>query len=323
MKIIKHITFLIIAVLLLLTINAYADNQMINKSIDTGNGEMLNYWLYIPENATDNMPLIVYLHGGSCRGDDINLLMQKEGLCKWLNENKITNIPAYIVFPQLSSKYKSGWVQNANGVKQLIEDIVKRYKINTDKISLTGHSMGGTGTLNIAAKYPRLFSCIAPMSGSMDNVTDEAISALSSMPVWAFTGDSDTVVKPEKSQLIIDAIKDYGGIIKTTVFEDCNHETVPQKAFLDEQLNILGWLYKNKKTNTISYYADGELTVISQKGGENILVLLTHSGIKLKKCELTYGLNKIETDVLHTGDKAFLWNGIQNAAPMCEAYIIK
>ena len=99
------------------------------------------------------MPLIVYLHGGSGRGDDINKLTQN-GFCMWVSEGKFDDVPAYIVFPQLASKYKAGWSANQTGVQKLIENLVKIYKIDTDRISLVGHSMGGTGTLAVASALP-------------------------------------------------------------------------------------------------------------------------------------------------------------------------
>ena len=98
-------------------------------------------------------PLIVYLHGGSGRGDDINKLTQN-GFCMWVSEGKFDDVPAYTVFPQLADKYKAGWSANQTGVQKLIENLVKTYKIDTDRISLVGHSMGGTGTLAVASALP-------------------------------------------------------------------------------------------------------------------------------------------------------------------------
>lgn len=89
--------------------------------------ENIDYWLFEPKNATADMPLIVYLHGGSGRGDDINKLTQN-GFCMWVSEGKFDDVPAYIVFPQLASKYKAGWSANQTGVQKLIENLVKIYR---------------------------------------------------------------------------------------------------------------------------------------------------------------------------------------------------
>lgn len=88
------------------------------------------------------MPLIVYLHGGSAKGDDIRKLIQN-GFCKGVYDGDFDDTNAYILFPQLDSKYR-GWENAARAVKQLIDFTVRTYEIDSENISLTGHSMGGT-----------------------------------------------------------------------------------------------------------------------------------------------------------------------------------
>ena len=118
----------------------------------------MNYLLYTPEKATDNMPLIVYLHGGSGKGDDLDLITSVEGFPKFVQDKRISDIPAYIIFPQVPST-KRGWAEIKVSVKELIEHIYATYNIDETRISLTGHSMGGTGTWNMALFYPDMFSC--------------------------------------------------------------------------------------------------------------------------------------------------------------------
>jgi len=67
----------------------------------------LNYLLFTPENPVSDMPLIVYLHGGSGKGDDINKL-KENGFCKGVSEGHFDDVPAYMMFPQVSSFYKGG-----------------------------------------------------------------------------------------------------------------------------------------------------------------------------------------------------------------------
>ena len=53
-------------------------------SMETDDLGDLGYWLYAPENPTENMPLIVYLHGASGRGKDLNLVVADEDFPKYL-----------------------------------------------------------------------------------------------------------------------------------------------------------------------------------------------------------------------------------------------
>ena len=82
-----------------------------------------------------------------------------------------------------------------------------------DKIALTGHSMGGTGTYQLQVKLPNTFACIAPMSGIIQNAENN-VSALSKTEIWEFVGTNDTIVKSESTQAIIDAPKNKGQMLK-------------------------------------------------------------------------------------------------------------
>ena len=49
---------------------------------------------------------------------------------------------------------------------KLISRVEANCAIDSDRVSLTGHSMGGTGAWAIALAYPRTFSAVAPLSAA-------------------------------------------------------------------------------------------------------------------------------------------------------------
>ena len=186
------------------------------------------------------MPLIVYLHGGSGKGDDLNLITAVDGFPQYLQSGQLGDVRAYVVIPQLPSTQK-GWVNAAESISGLIDHTVSTYKINKSNISLTGHSMGGTGTWNLACTYPSLFARIAPLSGSIRN-TPDIIDNLKSIPVRAFVGSADTIVPPDSSKEVIAALKAAGGSAEITVFDGADHFSVPSLTFLDTNIDLIGWL---------------------------------------------------------------------------------
>ena len=101
--------------------------------------------------------------------------------------------------------------------------------------------MGGTGTWNLACTYPSLFARIAPLSGSIRN-TPDIIDNLKSIPVRAFVGSADTIVPPDSSKEVIAALKAAGGSAEITVFDGADHFSVPSLAFLDTNIDLIGWL---------------------------------------------------------------------------------
>ena len=209
-------------------------------SVDTAQLGTLRYWLYTPTDPGEKMPLIVYLHGGSGKGDDLEQITAVDGFPKYLQSGQLGEVRAYVVIPQLPERLK-GWDSAGEAVRELIDAAVSAYGIDRKNISLTGHSMGGTGTWSLACAYPGLFERIAPLSGSVRN-TPEAVEALKAVPVRAFAGSADTIVPPDASKEMVAALQAAGGDAEITVFDGADHFSVPGLAFLDERLNLVGWL---------------------------------------------------------------------------------
>lgn len=71
------------------------------------NGRVIGYWLYTPAGAVENMPLILYLHGGSGKGDDLELVTQADSLPQYLQNGQLAP-EAYVLIPQLPTACR-GW----------------------------------------------------------------------------------------------------------------------------------------------------------------------------------------------------------------------
>ena len=208
-------------------------------SMSKKNYEGLNYWLYTPSNAKDNMPLIIYLHGGSGKGDDLDLITNVDGFPKYIKEGTLS-ADAYIVFPQCPSD-QNGWNVLSAKIEELINYTCNEFSINTDKISITGHSMGGAGTWTLALSNPNLFYKIAPMSGSV-KTNDTNLEKLSAIPVWAFVGGNEKSTTIDSIKAIVESLKNIGADAQITILEGATHFEVPSIAYLDKTLNIIEWL---------------------------------------------------------------------------------
>ncbi len=201
----------------------------------------IGYWLYTPPNATANLPLIVYLHGGSGRGSDLALVVSGS-LPQFLNNGSVKDVPAYVLMPQCPST--KTWEQLNTTVKELIDQVAADKKINIKKISLTGHSLGGTGTWSLGATYATVFSCLAPLSGS---VSTSIASRYTSLPVWAFVGSADATVDPKSSQDIVPLINSAGGRAQLKTYVGATHFDVPELVYKDQSVGLLNWLSSQSK----------------------------------------------------------------------------
>ena len=219
---------------------AHFDSGTSVSSLTEGSFEGLGYLLYTPENAEKNMPLLVYLHGGHGKGNDLSVLLDTDGFPKYLADGNLGEIPAYVLIPQLPASEK-GWLSSADTVMALIDTICKEKTIDRSRIALTGHSMGGTGTWDLALAYPDIFSRVAPMSGSI-KMTADTLKALETMPIWAFVGEDDVVVKPESTETFIESVSEQNSDARVTVFEATDHVGVLQRAWLENGKALLNWL---------------------------------------------------------------------------------
>ncbi len=237
--------------------NNKSDNQDINDNInsnDTQNNDVsskfelmnlgnLQYYLYIPNNPTNSMPLIIYLHGATFKNLDISELLKTDGFPKYINDGYYGDLRSFVVIPKIDSNTKN-WVDISDSLEELIKSINSNYSIDLNKVSLTGHSIGGTGTYQLQIKLPNTFACIAPMSGFIKN-SDENINVVSKTKIWAFVGTNDTVISPNSTKQAIKLLKDKGTNAKLTEYQDTDHFTVPVLGYKDN--DFISWLVNCSK----------------------------------------------------------------------------
>ena len=221
-------------------LDQYFPSEASPSALTENSFDSMGYLLYTPASARPDMPLIVYLHGGHGKGDDLSVLINTDGFPQYLADGLLGEIPAYVLIPQLPADQR-GWKPASETLIQLIEQVCEKNSIDRSRISLTGHSMGGTGTWDLALMYPDIFSRIAPMSGSVDT-TPETLAVLANTPVWAFVGEDDVVVKPESSEQFVAALERQNEDAQITIFPDTDHVGVPQKAWLEHGGELLNWL---------------------------------------------------------------------------------
>ena len=186
----------------------------------------------------------MYLHGGSGRGDDLELVMEAESLPKFLRDGDLAP-SAYVLMPQLPGG-ETGWNAVTEGLAELIDAVVEDCGADAGRVSLTGHSMGGTGAFAVAAALPGRFSCAAPLSGSVRD-TREMRAALADLPVWAIAGAQDDVVDPAAARDFLAALRAVNPDARYTEVEDAGHFDLPARAFLDEEIGLVRWLLSHER----------------------------------------------------------------------------
>ncbi len=183
-----------------------------------------HYITYVPPDYYDSdpvkkWPLIIFLHGGSARGTD-TLDLYDYGPFDQIYRGR--EFPFIIAAPQSPKHIR--W-STENWFENFYNDLIAKYKIDTDRIYLTGASLGGSGTWYLAIKYPEKFAAIAPMCGFTGHVEyiSKNIDRICDMPVWAFHGELDNVVPFEETENLINKLKTINEQVKFTKEPEVGH----------------------------------------------------------------------------------------------------
>jgi predicted peptidase len=127
------------------------------------------------------------------------------------------DFPFILISPQSPGH---GW--NAALLNELLDQAMSDYRVDPDRVYLTGLSMGGFGTWALAAAHPEKFAAIVPICGG-GNTSDAR--KLAKLPIWVFHGAKDETVSPERSKSMVRAIQAAGGTPKFTLYPDAGHDS--------------------------------------------------------------------------------------------------
>lgn len=202
----------------------------------------IQYLLYLPAaygSLDKQWPLILYLHGGMGRGDDIEMVMWYP-VPQMLTEND--TFPFIVVTPQCP--LGKMWTDTELLIT-LLDEIMAKYSVDPDRVYLMGYSMGAHGAWYLAYTHPERFAAVAPMSG-MANVW--WASRIKEMPVWAFHGVQDTLVPVSETEEMVRVLEKEGGTVRASIDPERGHRPPSQK----EHEELFQWFLEQSRTGSTS-----------------------------------------------------------------------
>jgi predicted peptidase len=123
-------------------------------------------------------------------------------------------------------------------VMQLLDSLLKMNWVDNDRIYLGGLSMGGMGTFELLYRKPEIFAAAFPICGGGN---PEMINKkVSSVEIWAFHGQDDTVVPPELSVKMINALEKAGSNTRLSLYPGVGHNAW-DNVFIEP--GLLPWLF--------------------------------------------------------------------------------
>lgn len=186
-----------------------------------GLSKSYDYLIHLPPGygrRPEKWPLILFLHGAGERSGDVRELISKD-LCAMIPRPETW--PYVIVSPQCPKG--ASW--EPDRLARLLDEVVSQYAVDEDRVVVTGYSMGGRGTWNLAVFQPDRFAGVAPVCGSAD---PSLAACFVGLPVWAFHGEKDEVIPVKCTREMVTAVRKAGGDARMTLFPNEAHGCWPR-----------------------------------------------------------------------------------------------
>lgn len=234
------------------------ETGFLNRVASVG-GEGYRYQVYVPADyaSHSDWPVILFLHGAGERGSD-GILQTTTGLAPAIRRDP-RRFPAIVVFPQVP--VDSAWAgAPAEAAMVALRQTMAEYRVDADRVYLTGLSMGGRGSWYLAYQNPTLFAAVVPICGwitQTPRLTNTPVvppdsgpqfvalaRQLRHIPIWIFHGEMDRVVPVIGSREPAAALKDAGSNVRYTEYLGTDHNswdaTYASKEFVE-------WLFGQRR----------------------------------------------------------------------------
>ena len=203
--------------------------------------EGYNFWLYLPDDyatSAKKKPLVMFLHGKSLSGNDLNMV-RRYGCIDAVARGR--DIDAVIVAPQTNGAW------NPAKVKDVYRWVTENYKVDTSRFYVIGMSMGGYGTLDFVATYPDMVAAAMAFCGG---ATVPSVCGLNQVPLWIIHGTADTAVPVDCSQKVVNAMAACGdtSLLRFDKFVGVNHTRLARLFYIDETYD---WLFAHNLADSV------------------------------------------------------------------------
>ena len=226
------------------------------------------YNLYIPDEYTtgsEDFPVIVFLQGGLAVGGEVDVIFNWElpndlkyptDLDSEVNQIRLNQF--IYVMPHISI---GQFYENIEALKSILTELSEEYRIDEDRIYLTGLSRGGHGTWGIASRMPEWFAAIAPICGAPHGIS--LTNNLVNIPIWTSHNTDDRMVPHRHTVVTVNRIEELSGekFHRTQSIDAVNYEdwdwiftSTPSKSHdawsdMYDNPNFYKWLLKYKRAD--------------------------------------------------------------------------
>jgi len=191
------------------------------------------------------------LHGAG-EADNDGVQPTQVGLGPAVRAREMT-FPFLVIFPQVSDRVPAtfgSWLPgqpDADRAMAILDSVQRDYRIDPQRVYLTGISVGANGVWHLATAHPERWVAIVPVCG-LGPVTK--VEAIKHIPCWCFHGADDGNVSVENSRNMIDALRKAGGSPRYTEYPGVGHNSWDKAYATDE---LYEWLLQQNVLSRTSW----------------------------------------------------------------------
>lgn len=195
-----------------------------------------DFWIYTPQDyyySYDSTPVIIFLHGRSLCGNNLNRVKRYGPLDAIV---KGRQIEALVIVPQ-----NPGGAWNPKKINDVLEWTKKHYAMDSTRVYVMGMSLGGYGTLDFAATYPdKIAAAMALCGGCSYN----DVSGLGKLPLWIMHGTADRAVPIKYSKVVVESLQRDGNDkrLRFTWMKGASHGALARIFYLKKTYE---WLFSH------------------------------------------------------------------------------
>lgn len=217
-------------------------------------GREYRYVVYVPRDLAVPAPVVLFLHGIGERGTD-GLIHTQGGLGLAIRQSP-ASWPGIVVFPQVPED--EVWHGRAAAAAMAALDrTIEEHDVDTDRVYLTGLSLGGNGSWYLAFHHPERFAAAAVVCGFVSerprvpaflpdaaDVFAEVAERASTVPTWVFHGDQDDAVPVEESRRMVEALQRVGADVRYSELAGVGHGAWGPAYAMPE---LTDWLFSQRR----------------------------------------------------------------------------